>query len=50
MGTNWKEYRVGGLYDELMQGAGRARPAARPLTRYLASLGAGEIGNLQTAA
>lgn len=50
MTIRWRDYKTDGFYDELMQGAGRARPHARMITRYLASLDAAELASIQAAA
>lgn len=38
MAIKWRDYPAKGLHDELMRAGGRAREAARPLTRYLSGL------------
>lgn len=50
MTIDWREYRTPGLYDELIQQRGRARAAAKPLTRYLAGLDKNELTSIQDAA
>lgn len=50
MTIRWRNYKVGGLYDEVMKGAGRPRDHARLLTRYLASLDEDELFSIQAAA
>jgi uncharacterized circularly permuted ATP-grasp superfamily protein len=47
---DWKQYDPAPLYDELMAGPNRPRPAARRLARYLAALDDQEIRNRQQAA
>jgi uncharacterized circularly permuted ATP-grasp superfamily protein len=39
MAIDWSEYRPGEFFDELFSAPGEARPAARALADYLASLG-----------
>ena len=50
MTIRWQDYRVEGIYDEVMKGAGRPRDHARLLTRYLASLDEDELFSIQAAA
>jgi len=50
MTINWSKYRTTGLYDELIQPSGRARAAAKPLTRYLSALDENELTGIQDAA
>ncbi len=50
MTIKWREYKVDGLYDELIRPSGRPRPAAAHLTRYLASLDESELFAVQAAA
>ena len=38
MAIRWKDYKTTGLYDELIQSAGRPRQWARPLCRYFRSM------------
>jgi uncharacterized circularly permuted ATP-grasp superfamily protein len=49
MATRWKDYRSE-TWDELIQRPGRARPAARLLTRALSRLGERELAERQAAA
>ncbi len=39
MSIDWSSYNSGGFFDELVAAKGVARPAARPVTEYLATLG-----------
>jgi uncharacterized circularly permuted ATP-grasp superfamily protein len=50
MTIRWRDYKVEGIYDEVMKGAGRPRDHARQLTRYLASLDEDELFSIQAAA
>lgn len=50
MSIRWRDYKVDGVYDELMYGSGRSRPHARLFTRYLASLDEVELASIQAAA
>ena len=50
MSINWREYRTRGIHDELIRAAGKPRPAAVQLARYLASLGEDELTSIQAAA
>jgi uncharacterized circularly permuted ATP-grasp superfamily protein len=50
MKIDWTQYRPGDFYDELFAAAGQARPAARTLTGYLASLGKTELAERQADA
>ena len=50
MKIDWTEYRPGEFYDELFAAPGRARPAAKPLVSYLASLGKVELAERQADA
>ncbi len=50
MGIEWKNYAVKGLYDELMQGGGRARSVARPLVRHIADISDIELEHCRAAA
>lgn len=50
MAFDWSSYPCGGLYDELFESAGVARPAARPLYRYLSGLSVKELGDRRLAA
>ena len=50
MAIRWKEYPTQGLYDELMRGGGRPRPAARFLCEYLKRLSDDEIQARKAAA
>ncbi len=50
MPIRWRDYKVRGLYDELMRGGARPRDAARPLCRYLASLSDEELRARKAAA
>ena len=47
MSLDWTQYQPGEFYDELFATAGAARPAAKPLTSYLASLGLRELAERQ---
>jgi uncharacterized circularly permuted ATP-grasp superfamily protein len=49
MSIRWKDYKVAGLYDELMLGGGRPRDAARGICRYLASLKPDELQERKAA-
>ena len=50
MKIDWTQYRPGEFYDELFAAPGNARPAAKPLTSYLASLGKLELAERQADA
>lgn len=50
MTIRWRNYKVDGIYDEIMKGSGRPRAHARVLTRYLASLDENELASIQAAA
>lgn len=50
MTINWKDYKTTGLYDELIQSAGRPREWARPLCRYFSALNNEELIERRTAA
>lgn len=50
MPIRWGRYRVKGLYDELIQAAGKPRPAAQALCQYLRGLTDAEIRELKSAA
>jgi len=50
MKIQWKDYRVRGLWDELMRAAGRPRPVAARLIKYLGSLDDEELASVQAAA
>ncbi len=50
MAINWRNYRVRGLYDELFRAAGRPRPAAQTLTRFLSAQGEQALSAIQAAA
>jgi uncharacterized circularly permuted ATP-grasp superfamily protein len=50
MTIRWRDYKVEGIYDEVMKAAGRPRGHARLLTRYLASLDEDELFSIQAAA
>ena len=50
MTISWRHYKVTGLYDELIRAAGKPRPVAERLTRYLSSLDASELAAVQAAA
>jgi uncharacterized circularly permuted ATP-grasp superfamily protein len=49
MSISWRRYPTKGLFDEAIRSAGRARPIAAQLTRYLASLAPPELAALQAA-
>jgi len=49
MAIRWKEYKTTGLYDELIQSAGRPREWARPLCRYFGAMKDEEITELKSA-
>ena len=49
MPIRWKNYQVKGLYDELVQGGGRARPGAGPLCSYLKSLNDADLTDRKAA-
>ena len=49
MTLKWKDYKVTGLYDELIQSAGRPRNIARPLCKYLSSLSETELEERRAA-
>ena len=46
---SWRNYKVKGIYDELIRVAGKPRESALPLTRYLSSLGKQELADVQRA-
>ena len=46
----FKQYDVGGFFDEMFGDNGEPRPSARTLVRNIASLPEGELGNRQSAA
>ena len=50
MKIRWRDYKLNGVYDEIMQSAGRPRQHARLLTRYLSSLDDEELASIQAAA
>ena len=50
MRVNWREYPTQGVYDEVMQRAGRSRSIGVKLTRYLRGLAEEELAAVQTAA
>ncbi len=50
MAIRWGSYRVKGLYDELLRGSGRPRPAAHLLCDYLRSLSDQDIEEYKAAA
>jgi uncharacterized circularly permuted ATP-grasp superfamily protein len=50
MPTDWKDYSVKGLYDELVAAPGKARPESDKVTRYLGTLDAEELAARQAAA
>ena len=50
MKIDWTQYRPGDFYDELFAAPGQARPAAKDLTGYLASLGKVELAERQADA
>ena len=50
MTISWKDYPVEGVFDELVRGGGRARPAARSLCRYLSRLSDAELDEYRAAA
>ncbi|HLF09730.1 MAG TPA: circularly permuted type 2 ATP-grasp protein [Gammaproteobacteria bacterium] len=47
MPLDWTQYQPGEFFDELFAAPGVARPAAEPLTSYLASLGKRELAERQ---
>ena len=47
MPIDWTQYQPGEFFDELFAAPGAARPAAEPLTSYLASLGKRELAERQ---
>ena len=47
MSLDWTQYQPGEFFDELFAAPGAARPAAKPLTSYLASLGKRELAERQ---
>ncbi len=49
MAIRWKEYRPSGLYDELVQSAGRPRRWARPLCRFFSALKDPELQDRKSA-
>ncbi|WP_455202333.1 circularly permuted type 2 ATP-grasp protein [Kaarinaea lacus] len=49
MAIRWKDYKTTGLYDELIQSAGRPRNWARPLCRYFSSMKDDELVDRRTA-
>ncbi len=50
MAIRWGSYKVKGLYDELLRGSGRPRPAAQVLCDYLRSLSDKDIEEYKAAA
>ncbi len=50
MAIRWGQYKVKGLYDELLRASGRPRPAAEALCRYLRQLSDHEIEEHKVAA
>lgn len=50
MPISWRDYKTKGLHDEALRAASRARPVARPLTRYFSSLGDGELESIRNGA
>lgn len=50
MTIRWKDYQTTGLYDELIQSAGRPRQWSRPLCRYFSALKNDELLERRTAA
>jgi uncharacterized circularly permuted ATP-grasp superfamily protein len=50
MTIDWTQYRPAEFFDELFAAPGRARPAAKQLASYLASLGAVELAERQADA
>ena len=50
MTLDWRKYRADGLFDELVQANGRARPGAGRLLAALAKLSADEVQERKTAA
>jgi uncharacterized circularly permuted ATP-grasp superfamily protein len=50
MAIRWGSYKVKGLYDELIRVAGKPRPAAMELCRYLRNLSDREIEEYRSAA
>ncbi len=49
MSIDWKSYSTGPFFDELIAASGKARPFARPLASYLASLSNEELARRQEA-
>lgn len=49
MAIRWKDYKTVGLYDELIQSAGKPRDWARPLCRYFSSLKDEELAERRNA-
>lgn len=49
MAIRWKDYKTTGLYDELIQSAGRPRQWARPLCRYFSAMKDEELVERRTA-
>ena len=50
MPINWKDYKVGDTYDELIGPSGRARKPASLISKYLSSLGDEELQERSRAA
>jgi uncharacterized circularly permuted ATP-grasp superfamily protein len=50
MAIDWEQYRVDGLYDEIIARASRPRPAARALARLLTRMDEEELSSRQAAA
>ncbi|HQU16459.1 MAG: hypothetical protein B7Z66_04995 [Chromatiales bacterium 21-64-14] len=50
MPIRWRDYKIRGLYDELIRSAGRSRDVARPLCKYLSSLNDAELQDRKAAA
>ena len=48
MAIRWKDYKTTGLYDELIQSAGRPRNWARPLCRFFSGMKDDELVERRT--
>ena len=49
MAIRWKDYKTTGLYDELIQSAGRPRDWARPLCKFFSAMKDDELVERRTA-
>ncbi len=49
MAIRWKDYRIKGFYDELLQATGRSRAWARPLCKFFRSISDAELADRRAA-